>query len=611
MGIFLESLRRDARFLSVGARIAWHMRNVKPDGSLTVADLVEQRAARTPDAEAIRFEGRIITWAEYDRAGNRYANWARELGIGSGDVVALLMENRPEFLFCWLGLAKLGAIGALINSNLSGSSLAHCLRVSDARLLVLGSELREAWEGARPLLENPPVVWLTADNAPGASDDAQGRLAGDYCDLDTALEQVGDTLEPSLREGLTTRAKLFYIYTSGTTGNPKAANISHYRFLQIGASFAGMSRATEQDRIYVVLPLYHSAGGMCAVGIALNSGSTIVLGRKFSASRFFTECADEGVTLFQYIGELCRYLVNSPPQPDEREHRIRLCLGNGLRPDVWETFQQRFRIPEIVEFYGATEGNVALVNPDGKVGAIGRVPPLLDRLYNVKLVRFDIESEGPERGADGFCIECKPGEVGEAIGLIPKDPNTVLGQFEGYTDKTATEKKLLSNAFEDGDSWFRTGDLMRKDADGYYYFVDRIGDTFRWKGENVSTNEVSSVLGAYPGVKEANVYGVSVPGTDGRAGMASLVVDTTFDLGGLHGALEAELASYARPLFVRLAREIEITGTFKHRKVDLVEEGFDPDNISDLLYFADPETRAFVTLDSAMYQRIVKGQVRI
>ena len=276
MGI-LESFRRDSRFLAIGARVAWSMRNVKPDGSMTAADLVERRAAKTPNAEAIRFEGRSFTWAEYDRGGNRYANWARQLGIERGDVVAVLMENRPEFLFCWLGLAKLGAIGALINSNLTGASLAHCLRVSEARVLVLGSELESAWEGARDQLDEQPVVWRTTDSE-GAGSTPVGDQSG-YRDLDAALLEAADVLEPGSREGLTARQKLFYIYTSGTTGNPKAANISHYRFLQISASFNAMCAATDRDRIYVVLPVYHSAGGMCSVGIALFSGATIVLRR--------------------------------------------------------------------------------------------------------------------------------------------------------------------------------------------------------------------------------------------------------------------------------------------------------------------------------------------
>jgi fatty-acyl-CoA synthase len=604
----VSALRRDTQYLRLGARVAWRMRKVRPVGTWTAADMVEQWVARTPEAVAIRFEGKSLTYAELDAAANRYANWARFRGIGHGDVVALMMENRPDFIACWLGLAKLGAIGALINTHLTGSPLAHCLRISGARHLVLGDELRESWHGAKEQLAQHPTVWLQRG---GGDAGAGNELEPGWQDLDAALAEAAPTAGRDLRSALTARDKLFYIYTSGTTGNPKAANISHYRFLYVSAAFSALAAASARDRMYIVLPLYHTAGGVCALGLTFAAGGTVVLRRRFSASHFWSECRSEKATMFQYIGELCRYLLNMPEATDERSHSLRLCLGNGLRPDIWESFQQRFAIPHIVEFYGATEGNVALINADGKVGAIGRVPPMLRRMMNLKLVRFDNEREEPVRGPDGFCIECAPGEAGEAIGLIPKDANAPVGQFEGYTDEAATAKKILRDAFEEGDRWFRTGDLMRCDAEGYYYFVDRIGDTFRWKGENVSTNEVAEVLGRQPGVREANVYGVSVPGADGRAGMAALVVDSSFDLRALSAALEAELPAYARPLFVRLQREMQITGTFKHRKVDLVADGFDPARIKDLLYFADPEQKVYMTLDRPLYERIVQGGIRI
>ena len=600
------TLRRDSQYLGIGARVAWRMRKLRPAGTFTAADMIEQWAERTPRAIAIRFEGADTTYAELNAAANRYANWAVSMGLGLGDVVAVLMENRPEYMACWLGLAKVGAIGALINTNLTGSSLAHCLRVSEARQLVLGDELRDAWVGARDQLEEKPRVWVLGDG-----DAEREPLEPGWRDLDDALAEVSAHAGRDLREGLTAQDKLFYIYTSGTTGNPKAANISHFRFLYVSAAFSGLARCTAEDRMYVVLPLYHSAGGLCAIGLTFAAGATVVLRRKFSASQFWSDCRAEGVTLFQYIGELCRYLLNSPEHPDERSHSLRLALGNGLRPDIWEKFRDRFAIPNIVEFYGATEGNVAFFNPDGKVGAIGRIPPLVRRVMNVKLVRFDPETEEPARGKDGFCIECGPGEPGEAIGLIPRSRGISMGQFEGYTDEEATQKKILASAFTKGDAWFRTGDLMRYDEEGYYYFVDRLGDTFRWKGENVSTSEVAEVLGGHSGVREANVYGVDVPGADGRAGMASLVVDSDFDLRSLRSAVRRELAPYARPLFIRLQQEMQITGTFKHRKVDLVADGFDPTKITDLLYFDDPEEDAFVVLDSAVFERITTGSVRI
>ncbi len=315
--------------------------------------------------------------------------------------------------------------------------------------------------------------------------------------------------------------------------------------------------------------------------------------------------------MFQYIGELCRYLVNSPPHPRETAHRLRLACGNGLRPDVWIDFQKRFRIPHILEFYAATEGNVSMFNFEGKPGAVGRIPWFMAHRFPTKLVKFDIETEQPVRDAQGLCIACAPNEVGEAIGKILKDPSRPGSRFEGYASQAETEKKILRDVFEKGDTWFRTGDLMRKDENGYFYFVDRMGDTFRWKGENVATSEVSETMTVFPGIKQANVYGVSIAGKDGRAGMAALVVEPDLDLKALRAYLAANLPDYARPLFLRILPEIDVTATFKQKKFDLVREGFDPTRIGDALYFSDPETRAFVRLDQALYDRIQGGQVRV
>jgi fatty-acyl-CoA synthase len=313
-----------------------------------------------------------------------------------------------------------------------------------------------------------------------------------------------------------------------------------------------------------------------------------------------------GVTTFQYIGELCRYLLNSPEHPDEHRHTVRGCVGNGLRPDVWRPFQERFRIPRIVEFYGATEGNVVFMNFDGKVGSVGRLPAFVRRALGTHLIRYDVEADAHVRGSDGFCIPCRPGEIGEAIGRI-----SAVARFEGYTSSSATEKKILRDVFQKGDAYFRTGDLLRMDEDGYFYFIDRIGDTFRWKGENVATSEVAEVLSVAEGVREANVYGVSVPGQEGRAGMAALVVDEKFDPAQLYAHVARELPTYARPLFVRIGSEIEVTGTFKHRKVDLVTQGFDPAVVSDRLLFADSGAARYVPLAADLYARIVSGEVRL
>ncbi|PKQ00438.1 MAG: long-chain-acyl-CoA synthetase, partial [Alphaproteobacteria bacterium HGW-Alphaproteobacteria-12] len=403
-----------------------------------------------------------------------------------------------------------------------------------------------------------------------------------------------------------------FIYTSGTTGNPKAARITHIRLLSMMGAFAAGSNATEKDRMYLVMPLYHSAGGVCAVGIALTVGGAVIIRQKFSATQFWDDAVKYKATIFQYIGELCRYLLNTPPHPKERKHRLRMAVGNGLRPEIWLPFQKRFKIPHILEFYGATEGNVALMNFDGTPGAVGRIPGWAKKKFNVELVKFDIENEKPVRGPNGFCIPTDIGEAGEALGRISNDPDQPTGRFDGYARREETEKKILRDVFETGDMWFRSGDLLRKDKRGYFYFVDRIGDTFRWKGENVATSEVAEAISVFPGVKEANVYGVHVPHTDGRAGMASIVVgDASIDLGQFRTQMLKELPDYAVPVFLRVQPEMEVTGTFKHRKVELVKEGFDPSAIEEPIYFNCPTRKKYVPVDEALYGQICSAEVRL
>src|SRR5665213_1202166 len=596
MGL-IGAVPREATYITSLGRTFYRMRNVKPDSPITIADILEGHARERPDNLAILYQDRTITYRALNAGADRYARWAQAQGLARGDVVALFMENRPEYLMAWLGMAKLGVVTALINTNLRGAPLAHSFSISRARHVILGSELAASFTEAAPLLDAAPDAWVTAD---------VGAEAGN---LDAALAAVSPApLNLSARAGLTCKDKAFYIFTSGTTGLPKAANISHLRMLFMMYGFAGALNSGPQDRIYNVLPLYHSSGGICAVGVALTAGGAIVLRRKFSVHEFWDDCFRYKPTFFQYIGEMCRYLLNTPGRPHERDHNLRAITGNGLRPEIWPAFQKRFAIPKIIEFYGATEGNVSMLNYDGKIGAVGRVPSYLRNVITTRIVRFDIEHEMPVRGADGFCIECPSGEIGEAIGKITEEHGK---NFEGYSRASDTEKKILHDVFETGDSWFRTGDLMKHDDLGYFYFVDRIGDTFRWKGENVATSEVSEALGVIQGIAEANVYGVFVTGMDGRAGMAALVVNGDFDISTLPAQLAHSLPAYAVPIFLRLQPEMEITGAFKQRKVELVKEGFDPLTVNDPVYWLDPASGRYEKLDGTRYADIVSGRVKL
>jgi len=584
---------REYTYLRTVARTFWRLRKIKREGPRIFADVVEEWAKKTPDAPAIFCGERVVSWRQYDEGANRFAHWARAQGIGRGDVAVLLLDNSPEFLMAWLGFNKLGAVAALINTNLKGTPLAHSVAAAQAKLAVVGAGFCARLREAAPV--PMPEIWSLGGAAEGARD------------LDAALAAASPApVDKAWRAGLEAKDTALYIYTSGTTGLPKAANFSHFRMMFMMVGFAGAFATTRRDRVYIPLPLYHATGGICAVGMALTAGGSVILKKKFSAHDFWEDCRNNRATLFAYIGELCRYLLNAPPDPRDGEHVLRGATGNGLRPELWPLFQQRFRIPRIVEFYGSTEGNVSMLNYDNQVGAVGRLPRYMRSVFPIRLLRFDIVQEKPVRGADGFCLECAPGEAGEAVGAVSRRPGR---DFEGYTAAGESGKKILRNVFRPGDVWFRTGDLLRRDREGYFYFVDRIGDTFRWKGENVATGQVAEAFAALPSIEEVNVYGVAVPGSDGRAGMAALVAKPGFDPAEL--AERIELPAFARPLFLRLRPQLEITGTFKLKKTDLVREGFDPGTINDPLYWYDPADGRYRPLTGEIFAAIASGRVKL
>jgi fatty-acyl-CoA synthase len=566
----------------------------------TFCDAAGELALRHGDRPALLSEDEMLTFAGYDGRANRYARWAMANGVGKGDVVCLLMSNRPEYAAIWLGVARAGGVVALLNTNLRGSALAHCVNIVRPRHVIVASDLAASYASAEPLIERGAVVWR------------HGAPSRNLPRIDEAVETFGDEpIPPSERPALTLDDPCLYIYTSGTTGLPKAAHINHYRVYAAMLAFARFMEAGENDRIYNCLPMYHTSGGVLAVGSALVAGGSVYLGEKFSASRFWDDVVDNGCTRFQYIGELCRYLLNAPVHPREHEHAIRICCGNGLRPDIWQPFKDRFGIAHIREFYAATEGNAILFNFDDTPGAVGRIPRWARPVFPVTNIRFDIEREAPVRGEDGLCIECDVGEVGELISQIVINPLKPGQRFDGYADKVETEKKILRDVFIAGDMWFRSGDLMRRDERGYFYFVDRIGDTFRWKGENVSTSEVAEALGACPGVAEVSVYGIAVARAEGRAGMATIVPAEGFDLGTLRVHIHAALSPQARPIFVRLSAALDATSTFKQRKLDLVRQGCDPSATLDPIWFDDPAAGRFVRMDADLFARLNAGAIRL
>ena len=560
---------------------------------------IERNAATLPDAPALLFEGQTLTWSALNGLANRYAAAFRAEGLRRGDTASVFMENRVEFLATVIALNKLGVTAGLINTNLRGRPLTHCVTVTASRKCVVGAELADALLAVRddlPLDREQDYLCL-ADGALPAP--AWTR------DLNAALPS-GDPGNPNETGRNTLGDSAFYIFTSGTTGLPKAAVLSNRRYLSSGllAHQAGL-KCKPKDRIYLCLPLYHGTGLMIGMGASFSSGASVFLRRKFSASNFLREVREHQTTCFIYIGELCRYLVATPGQSDDHRNPLRKIMGNGLRPDVWPTFKRRFGIRRIAEFYGASEGNVAFANLLNKDCTVGMTS------VRHALVRYDIEADAIVRDADGRCLPVARGEPGLLLGHISPD-----AVFEGYTNPEATEKKIVRDVFEAGDAWFNSGDLMREVDAGFtlgyphYQFVDRIGDTFRWKSENVSTNEVGEILNQFPQVRFSNVYGVLVPGADGRAGMAALTLAEgvdSLDLVAFSEHVARELPSYARPVFLRIEREIDVTGTFKMVKGALRDEGYDLTRVTDPLFVLKPAATCYEPLDAAYADAIARG----
>jgi fatty-acyl-CoA synthase len=557
-------------------------------------------AARRGDAPALLSDDHQFTFGELIGRARQYARWALDRGVPKGQTVGLLMPNGPEYMAIWLGITEVGGVVALLNTNLVGGALAHSIDIVAPTHLIVAASHAAALAAAQPFMTCAPVVWVHGD----------GESVG--TSLGPAVDELStESLDSSDRRAITIHDRALYIYTSGTTGLPKAAIVSHARVMQWTHWFAGLMNTQPADRMYNCLPMYHSVGGVLATGAVLIGGGSVVTCEKFSTSRFWRDVVRWDCTLVQYIGELCRFLLNSSADPDERRHRLRVACGNGMSGAIWTAFQERFAVPQILEFYASTEGNVSLFNVEGRPGAIGRVPRYLAHRFPAALLRLDPVTGDPIRNDAGFCERPITGEVGEAVGQILSDSAHVGGRFEGYTSRAASDEKVLHNVFQAGDGWVRTGDLMRCDAQGFFFFVDRLGDTFRWKGENVSASEVVAAIGTFPGVREAVVYGVTVAAADGRAGMATIVADNTIDIAAFRQHLQLSLPDYARPVFLRFRDSLDMTPTFKPSARLLAAEGYDPSVVTDPLFVDDRRQGRYVPVDSARHEEIQSGRFRV
>ena len=562
---------------------------------------VEENARQFGQSNAIIFEGAKLNWSEFNALSNRFAHSFRAQGLVPGDTVSVFMENRIEFLATIIALNKMGITAALINTNLTGRPLSHCVSVTQSKKCIVGEERVEPLSSIKDDLElNDGEDFLFV------KDQGQSSSPNWAIDLSSLADEQEETNPAETRERTLGETAL-YIFTSGTTGLPKAAIMSNRRYLSSAAlaAVAGL-QCTPKDTLYLCLPLYHTTGLLIGAGSAFHSGAGMFIRRKFSASNFLSEVRDNHCTCLVYIGELCRYLTNTDSQKTDKNNPLRSMMGNGMRPDVWMDFKARFGIDRVCELYGSSEGNIAFANLLNKDCTVG-----MTSIEHV-LVKYDIDNDEIIRDTNNLCIQADEGEPGLLLGKITED-----AIFEGYTDSSATEGKIIRDALEKGDSWFNTGDLMKTVDVGYtlgyphYQFVDRIGDTFRWKAENVSTNEVGEIINGFDQIKFCNIYGVEIPNADGRAGMAAITLNddvTELDLARFSTFVAEELPSYAIPIFLRIQPDIEVTGTFKMLKGELRKQGYDKSQTQDPLYILKNGEKAYSNLEDDYLEKIRTGQ---
>ena len=561
----------------------------------------EQATLRNPEGLAILQDNVLLTYAQVNQWANRIAHYLSTQGIGKGDVVAVFIENRPELLVTILALAKLGAVSALLNTSQTRDTLIHSINLVAPVAIVLGEELQPAFAAIREQVSIPAQrTWFIADrdtySHPGIAPEG-------YINLISASADARGDNPPSSGE-VFFNDPCFYIYTSGTTGLPKAGVFKHGRWMRSSASFGMIAlNMTPDDVVYCTLPLYHATGLCVCWGSAINGASGFAIRRKFSASQFWPDVRRYNATTLGYVGELCRYLVDQPPSADDSRHAVRKMIGNGLRPGAWAEFKTRFAVEHICELYAASDGNIGfsnILNFDNTIGF---------SLMAWELVAYDHDSGQPLRSANGFMRKVSKGEQGLLLARIDEK-----APLDGYTDPEKTAKVVLHDVFSKGDRFFNTGDLLRNIGFGHAQFVDRLGDTYRWKGENVSTTEVENLLLQHPHISEAVAYGVEVRNTNGRAGMAAITPAeslATLDFSELLAFARQRMPAYAVPLFLRVKVKMETTGTFKYQKTRLKNEGFDPAQTGDdPIYAWLPGTQTYVQVTDQVLADIHQGKYR-
>lgn len=555
----------------------------------------EKAVKRYPQATALLFEDQSYSYQALNDWANQIAHYYLSIGTRKGDVIALMIENRPELVATVIAMAKIGVVSALVNTSQSGKVLTHSINLVKPFAVIVGEECREAVHAIRNdlLLEEERLHWFADQNT---QQDAGHSPVG-FINLALKVVHFPKFNVPTTQ---TVQGKdgLFYIYTSGTTGLPKAVIFSNSRWTLAYGTYGHVLDLNDKDVMYCTLPLYHATGMVvCWCGV-IAGGAALAIRRKYSTSSFWTDVKKFDASAIGYVGELCRYLMDAPESEHDRAHRVTKMIGNGMRPNIWNKFKQRFGISEILELYASSEGNVGFSNVFNFDNTVGFSPT------PYAIVQFDKEKNQAIRNDKGYCIKVKKGEVGLLIGKI-----TRRSPFDGYTDPEKNREVVMKDVFHRGDAYFITGDLVRDIGFRHAQFVDRLGDTFRWKGENVSTTEVENICSDYDKIVEAVVYGVEIPNTNGRAGMAAITLHeghalTERDLCDMYSAFKQDLPAYAIPVFLRVQQQVETTGTFKYQKNKLKEQAFNPEKTSDKLYVLLPGSSAYCEVNDEIFANI-------
>ncbi|MCG8533516.1 MAG: long-chain-acyl-CoA synthetase [Pseudomonadales bacterium] len=567
------------------------LKQLSEEDTHSIGKQFELLAQTQPNRTFLLFEGKRWSYTEFNAQANKLAHLFKLRGIQRGDCIALMFENRPQLLMCVLAASKLGAVAGMLNHNQQGQVLAHSLQLINPKLVVLGEECLAHFAPQRCVMDSHVPVYI---------DGNQPKPTGYHClqweSAGKPTHNLPDTQQVQLKD------TCYWVFTSGTTGLPKAAKMTHMRWVKAGLGMGKTAmRLNQNDTLYCPLPFYHNNALTVALSAVLMSGATLALAHKFSRSLFWHEIRAVNATSFIYIGELCRYLLNSPQQPDDKNHAIRVAIGNGMRPEIWDQFQERFHIAHICEFYGASESNLAFVNAFNLKRTAGFCP------MNYAIVAFNPETEQPVKNAEGFLQKVKPGETGLLLSEVSAN-----APFDGYSDTQASQAKLFSNVFESGDRWFNTGDLVMNQGFRHIAFVDRVGDTFRWKGENVATTEVEGAIQRFPEIDDAAVYGVQIPNCDGRAGMAAITLKegSQFDGKAFLQHLKSLLPTYAIPLFIRIQLRQEVTATFKNKKSDLKKQAFSLSNGGDPVLILRDRNAGYEPLNQSLLNHINNGDLR-